>query len=919
MAECAADIAGVDTLQDARQLPIGERDVVVELRQISTTDLTIPLGEFGSVCESRRRCGATCPRRRGIVRARPINHQEAEVGQRITKGADLPIQHSDHCSRPIDHAVVEPVIAVDDGRSALLGDVFQKSIVNVVDDSQVSGLLTVPLLVPPVQLPRDVVLVLAQCAQSAGVQIHVVDGRHRIDDGFAGACPARLVEDRQRRSVVADDVTIDKAHHVKRCVVHRQVVAESERRCDGNGGPLQAGNDPVLTTHIVSAREQLTERRPPKNEATSVGTGDRERQVRVPASDQIELKRRNCTGDIGFQPCRNGRNMDTGDAGRTGDLSHCKHTVSADAAVSFTARMRIERDLSRLNDPYDLIVIGGGITGVCVAREAAGRGLRTMLIEKGDFGGGTSSATTKYLHGGIRYLETYEFRVVRESLRERRVLALAAPHLVEQKRFLMPAWKWSEPSTPLIGAGVALYSVLGFDANKNAPDSLRIPRPRWLNRKNLLDAVPWLDPEELQGAFAYHDTLNLHPERLLLAFLKSAVTSGATALNHVEATGFVTSPGRGTASSESKGGSDLTVEGVQMRDTLTGDRFEVRARAVVNAGGPWMDLVLATLGKPLGVKVNRSKGVHLLTKPIGGPGVVTDTVFARARSGKHVIVSPWMGRSFIGPTDTPESAAPDDTRVDHTDVELIMETVNSTLADGVPRLTEGDIEATTVGIRPLVVDEGKDSYHTSRRHELYDHGPSGVHHLWSIGGGKWTTGRALGEEAVETMLDSDALQGCSPRRFDSSRVAAGGAFAWAEDAEPYLREAARSRPNLGLPADVRLHLARLYGTEHDRLLDLIDHDPVLARRVSERDGMLDIAAQVVFAVTDEGARTLSDIIDRRLVLGTLGRVTDTEIRLVASVAGPVLGWSSETCATAVTDESKRRGAIEALWRSPATA
>ena len=573
--------------------------------------------------------------------------------------------------------------------------------------------------------------------------------------------------------------------------------------------------------------------------------------------------------------------------------------------------MRIERDLSRLNDPYDLIVVGGGITGVCVTREAAGRGLRTLMIEKGDFGGGTSSATTKYLHGGIRYLETYEFRVVRESLRERRVLGLAAPHLVEQKRFLMPAWRWSEPSTPLIGAGVALYSALGYDANRDAPDSLRIPRPHWLSKRKLLDAVPWLDPDQLQGAFAYHDTLNLHPERLLLAFLKSAVASGSTALNHIEATGFVTAPGRSA--------DDMVVEGVSVRDTLSGDTFDVRARAVINAGGPWMDLVLGTIGRSLGVTVNRSKGVHLLTRPVGGAGVVQDTVFARARSGKHVIVSPWMGRSFIGPTDTPETATPDDTRVDHSDVELILDTVNSTLAPGVPRLTDADVEATTVGIRPLVVDEGKDSYHTSRRHELYDHGPSGVHHLWSIGGGKWTTGRALGEEAVETLLDSDALAGVTARRFDSTRVAAGGAFAWAEDAEPYLREAARSRASLGLSQEIRLHLARLYGTEHERILDLVAHDATLGERISQRPGICDIAAQVVFAVTDEAACTLSDIIDRRLVIGTMGAVPADEILAVARTAAPLLGWDAERATSAAAVEVTRRGAIEAAWRAPVKA
>ena len=195
--------------------------------------------------------------------------------------------------------------------------------------------------------------------------------------------------------------------------------------------------------------------------------------------------------------------------------------------------MIIERDLSRLAEPYDVIVVGGGITGVCVAREAAGRGLRTILVDKGDIGQGTSSATSKYIHGGIRYLETYEFGVVRESLRERRVLALAAPHLVTQQRFLMPAWKWSKPSTALIGAGVGLYTALGFDRNWHMPEAMKIPMPRWIPRDRLLRDVPWLEPHQLQGAFAYHDTFNLHPERLLLAFAKSAVASGAQLFTHM--------------------------------------------------------------------------------------------------------------------------------------------------------------------------------------------------------------------------------------------------------------------------------------------------------------------------------------------------------------------------------------------------
>ncbi len=553
-----------------------------------------------------------------------------------------------------------------------------------------------------------------------------------------------------------------------------------------------------------------------------------------------------------------------------------------------------------------MIVVGGGITGVHVAREAAGRGLRTLLVDKGDFGAGTSSATSKYIHGGIRYLETHEFAVVRESLRERRILALAAPHLVCQQRFLMPAWRWSRPPTALIGAGVGLYTLLGHDRNRDMPSSMRIPLPQWVPRRRLLRDVPWLDPPQLQGAFAYHDTFNLHAERLLLAFLQSAVAAGAVALNHVAAEGFVLHP-------DADGGA--TVRGVELRDVLSGERATALGRTVVNAAGPWMDVVLGEVGRPLGVQVNRSKGVHLLTRPVAGAAHVTDTVFARARSGRHVIVSPWHGRSFLGPTDTAMDEGPDAARADASDVRLILDTVNDTIAPGFPKLTEDDVEATTVGIRPLVVETGKDSYTTSRRHELYDHSPSGVRNLWSIGGGKWTTGRALGEEAVDALLRSAALREVPTRAYASRRAAAAGTFAWAEDPEPYLAAVVASRPQLAVDADARRHLARMYGTAHERILDLVEREPRLGARLSDDPGRHDIAAQAVFAVTEESACTLADVIDRRLALGTLGRVHRVEVERVAVAVAPALGWSLDEAQAAAEAELARRAAVEAHWRA----
>ena len=576
---------------------------------------------------------------------------------------------------------------------------------------------------------------------------------------------------------------------------------------------------------------------------------------------------------------------------------------------SASSAFAIQRSMVEAEQEFDLIIIGGGITGISVAREAASRGLKTVLLERGDFGSGTSAATTKYIHGGIRYLEQYDVAVVRESLRERRILALGAPHLVEQTRFIMPAWRWSKPPTALIGAGVLLYDTLAFDRNLRAPDSLRIPHPRWLSRSKLLAAVPWLDQSGLQGGFAYHDTLNVHPERLLLAYAKSATAAGAVLLNHTRVNSFV------STSSER-----LHIEGVRATDVLSGQEIVIRGKVVVNAAGPWIDKVLETLGKGTGVGVDRSKGVHVLTRPLGGPGRVTDAVFARAQSGRHVIVSPWMGKSFIGPTDTPIESDESGVVVDPDDVTLILDTVNSTMAASEPKLTTDDVEMTTVGVRPLIRETANDddaqdagTYSASRAHELYHHADHGVDNLWSIGGGKWTTGRATAEEMVDELLKNE-LKMVRSRPFDSRSSAAGGAFAWAEDAEPFITEAAMAMNEHGIPVHLGEHIARLYGTEWVRIDAIVQQNPEFARQLSPQCN--DIEAQIVFAVPEEGARTLSDIVERRLGIGTIGSVSREVLERVASMAGPLLGWDELAIQDAIRHEFDRRTVIATHWRTP---
>ena len=549
----------------------------------------------------------------------------------------------------------------------------------------------------------------------------------------------------------------------------------------------------------------------------------------------------------------------------------------------------LSRPVERLREDFDLVVVGGGVTGVWVAREAAARGVKVALVDRGDFGAETSAATTKYIHGGIRYLEQYDFAVVRESLRERRILALGAPHLVEQTRFIMPAWRWSKPNAPLLGAGVALYDVLSFDRNREVPRSLRIPHPRWLSKKSLLASVPWLEPSGLLGAFAYHDTMNIHPERLLLSYVKSAESAGAVLVNHCSADGFVVD----------ERGDRLVVEGVAVTDLVSGARYDVRAKVVVNAAGPWIDKVLASLGRDAGVGVDRSKGVHILTRPLGG-GMVRDAVFARAKSGRHVIVSPWMGKSFIGPTDTP--MGDEEVRVDDDDVRLILDTVNSTMGSNERPLVADDVELTTVGVRPLIKAPGVEgTYTASRRHELYHHVDRGIDNVWTIGGGKWTTARATAEEMVDALFKHE-LRGLRQLRANSRRAAAHGTFAWARDAGPFLADAGRELVEAGLSTRSAELVARLYGTDYVDILHLVRENPALRHEFPSGD----VAAQAVYAVVNEGARTLSDVVDRRLVAGTVGRVDSAMLIHVAELVAPLLGWDENRVARELAFEAHRR-------------
>ncbi|MBI3395119.1 MAG: glycerol-3-phosphate dehydrogenase/oxidase, partial [Spirochaetia bacterium] len=353
--------------------------------------------------------------------------------------------------------------------------------------------------------------------------------------------------------------------------------------------------------------------------------------------------------------------------------------------------MRIVRSPDALNGTYDIVVLGGGITGTAIAREAAVRGLSVCLVEKNDFGWSTSAATSKLLHGGLRYLEHYEFSLVRESLRERRILGCAAPHLIQPLPFILPIYKTSRPGRYTYQAGLILYDLLSFERNWPMPPEKRIPAHRWLSKAQVIAQEPLVDPVDLKGGFQYYDYQSLWPERLTLAFIKTAVEAGAVVVNHAAVEDLETTR-------EPSGRRRVT--SVKVRDLLNKKLHHLRGRMFINASGPWTDIVLGLVEKNPVAQLSRSKGVHLLTDSILGTG---NGVIFRTRAGGHFFILPWMGSSLIGPTDAAYQGHPDHLAPEPSDVQELIDDVNAAIP-GEP-LKPSMIKHVVIGLRPLIASK----------------------------------------------------------------------------------------------------------------------------------------------------------------------------------------------------------------------
>ena len=517
----------------------------------------------------------------------------------------------------------------------------------------------------------------------------------------------------------------------------------------------------------------------------------------------------------------------------------------------------MRRDLSRLSDEqFDLLIIGGGATGCFAARDAASRGLKVALIERGDFSGATSAHNSKLVHGGLRYLQNAEFALVRESLRERRTLQAIAPHLVRPLSFLLPIYGKGIGERLKLATGLTLYDLLAYDRNRLEDPGTHLPSHRWLGRDKALTAEPVLAGDGFKGAFSYPDAQMFMPERIALENLIDADAHGAALANHLGAEKLILREGR--------------VIGAEATDVFTGARFEIRAKTVLLAMGPWSDLFLEkSLGRPAIHKLIRSKGIHLLV-----PAMTQNHALTVEAGNGHFFIMPWRGHTLVGTTDTEFKDDPGTVGVRESDITDFLGVINRYLPSA--KLRRDEVLFAYAGLRPLVADGGKGTYGVSRRAALIDHASEGLDGLFSALGGKWTTSRDLAQNvtnAVAKKLGNDAPCTTATTPLPGGRI---------DRFEGMVAGFAKTYPGI---AAMR-HLAHMYGARLPLLLKGAKLTDLAAMNVSG-----DVPAQIPFSVREEMALTLEDLVMRRTSIGQFGRPAPELLVQLAATMGMELGWS----------------------------
>ena len=517
----------------------------------------------------------------------------------------------------------------------------------------------------------------------------------------------------------------------------------------------------------------------------------------------------------------------------------------------FSARTRAANLARMRRETFDVLIVGGGIVGAGVAREAACRGLRTALVERGDFASGTSGKTSRLVHGGLRYLREYRIRLVWQAVRERDRLLASAPTLVHPLPFVIPAYRDRPPRPLSLRFGLFLYDLLSIRKS--------VPRRAWLHLEEALTREPRLRGEGLAGAGVYYDAWT-DDARLVLAVVKDAAAEGAVVANYAEASELIRE--------------DDEVRGARIVDRITGDRLDVRAEVVVNATGVWLDRLRTPRPHPT---IRPTKGIHVFV-PRAKLGHHHAIALPVRRDGRIVFVLPWGDLTLVGTTDTDYAGDPDRVVPDAADVAYLLSAVNEAFPEA--HLTPEDVVSAYAGLRPLLRKDGQDASESevSREHEIFEDEDG----LVSAAGGKLTTHRAMAEDVVRRIAD----------RLDRPATGSTRKRPLGPSASPLADFA-----SLGLDEASASHLQMRYSLEAVQR-----HLGSSGARERIVHGRPHIWAEVELAVREEMALHLSDVLVRRL--GLFYEAADQAFGAAVQVAsrmGRVLGWNPRTIEQEIAD------------------
>jgi glycerol-3-phosphate dehydrogenase len=537
---------------------------------------------------------------------------------------------------------------------------------------------------------------------------------------------------------------------------------------------------------------------------------------------------------------------------------------------------RRRKDLARLRaETFDIVVIGGGVTGAGIALDAATRGLTVALVEQRDLAAGTSSRSSKLIHGGLRYLEQLDFGLVREALRERSlVLEDLAPHLVRPVSFLYPlqhrAWE-----RLYVGAGITMYDGLG--GRKPA-----LPRHRHLTRKGAMELAPSLRRDALVGAIRYWDA-QVDDARHTMELGRTAASYGAAVVTSARVTGLLREGER--------------VVGVQVRDQEGGEDIDVRGRQVINATGVWADSIQEMAGRGR-IRVRASKGIHLV---VPKDRIHSDSGLILRTERSVLFVIPWGRHWLIGTTDTDWDLDLAHPAASASDIQYLLDRVNEVLRTP---LTHADVEGVFAGLRPLLYGESEATSKLSREHAV----GQTVAGLITIAGGKYTTYRVMAEDAV------DAAARNLPQRVPRS-ITARTPLVGAQGYHALWNRRRRLAEEVGLHVSRIEHLLGRYGAMITELLDLLADRPELGERIQGAEDYLRVEA--VYAASHEGALHLDDLLTRRtrISIETFDRGI-AAARDVAPLMGEVHGWDADTIAREIEHYEARVAAEIESQRMP---